>query len=296
MSVAIAFAISSGAAYLIEYIDDTFKSADEVTRILGLPVVGHIAFQDKMPDSGILVKKKPNSIVAEAFRSISLNVDFMEIDQNSKMILITSIGPKEGKSFSAANLAWSIAQNGKRVILMDVDLRRPTVHKILGLPNNRGVSEILQGKATLAESINRVGNAPMGVITSGEFIPNLSGILGSKKMDALLDQLRAQSDITVLDATPIPVTDSKIMATKANFVLLVVRYGHTKKGLARDVVKQLEQVNANVVGVIFNGIPPGKSYYKTYSYYYAPENGKDESTSTKKIPLINRNPFKLKRS
>lgn len=300
MSIAIAFAISAAAAYLIEYIDDTFKSSEEITKVLGLPVIGHIAFQEKNSDTGILVKKDPNSIIAEAFRSVSLNVDFMGVDKDQKMILITSVGPKEGKTFLATNLAWSLANNGKKVILLDTDLRRPRVHKILELSNKRGLSDVLRGEMTLREAIRRVGNEPLGVITSGEFIPNITGVLGSKRMDMLLDELRKQAEITILDGTPIPVTDSKVMATKADFVLLVIRYGQTRKGVAREVMKQLQQVHANVVGVIFNSIPPSRSSYKAYHYYYkAEDNGDEKPISVRRFPKLNlpiTNPFKLKRS
>ena len=298
MSIAIAFTISAAAAYLIEYLDDTFKTPEEITKTLGLPVIGHVAFNEDIDDAELPVKQHPNSLIAETFRSIGINIDFMDVDEDHKLILVTSVGPQEGKSYFSSNFAWSLASSGKKVILADADLRRPNIHRLFNISNTKGLSDIIKGSVSTTEAIHRIDELPMGVITTGSPVTNISGILGSKKMDALLDELRAKAEIILLDGTPIPVTDSKLMATKADMVFLVVRYGQTRKSVARDILKQLSQINAKVVGAIFNGVPANRSYYKAYQYYY---NSEGDSSSKKriKIPVLNlslRNPFRLKRS
>jgi non-specific protein-tyrosine kinase len=300
LSIAIAFAISSGAAYLIEYLDDTFKTSEEITSVLGLPVLGHIAQIDKNSEAGVYVEKNPDSAIAEAYRSVCLNLEFVDMDKETKTVLISSMSPEDGKSFFATNLAMSLSESGKKVVLLDADLRRPSVHTILEVPNNRGLSEIFRGEISIDEVIDPIYHNDVGVITAGGFIPNPSAVLGSKKMDRILDDLRFKSDFIVIDAAPFPVSDSKMLSTKADVVLLVVRYGKTRKSLARDIIKQMRQVDANISGVIFNGIPNNNNYLKAYHYYYGPEGSeKKRSKGGFKVPVLGitlRNPLKVKRS
>jgi capsular exopolysaccharide synthesis family protein len=299
LSIAVAFAISSGAAYLIEYLDDTFKTPDEITRHLGLPVIGHVAYAEKNPVPGVYVEQYPNSVVAEAFRSICLNLDFIEPDKEKKLILVSSVGPQDGKTFFATNLAMALSESGKQVVLMDADLRRPNIHNTLGQPNDKGLSDIIRGELSLDEAIDTQYHDHLSVITSGSDVSSPSGIFGSQKMASLLVELKSKADIVVLDGTPIPVTDSRILATKVDAVLMVIRYGKTRRSTARELIKQIGQVDAKVAGVIFNGIPKNKSYYKTFHYYYEQQEGGKNSLRSFKLPLPNifqRNLNKLRRA
>jgi capsular exopolysaccharide synthesis family protein len=269
LSAAIAFVISAGAAYLLDYLDDTLKSPEEITQVLDLPVIGYISEFDSSENYGAYVAKQPRSAVAEAFRSLRTDIEFAGVDTPLKTIYVSSTSMSEGKTSIAANLAVILAQSGKNVVLLDADLRKPNVHRKLGLTNKKGLSDVFRSKYDIYEvSVNwRDGN--IVVITSGDIPSNPSELLSSNKMDQVLASLGNVADVVVIDGPPFLVTDATILASKVDGVLFVVRYGHTRKKIAQEAIKRLRRSDAKVLGVVMNRVPRGaEDLYGLYNYYH----------------------------
>jgi len=294
LSAVVALAIAAAAAYLIEYMDDTLKSPEEINHVLDLPVVGFITEVEKGKTLESYLTNQPRSGVAEAFRSLRTDLEFSGVDKPLKTIYITSSEMDSGKTSIAVNLAIVIAQSGKRVILVDADLRRPSVHRYLGLTNQRGLSDVFRGNLDIYNATTPYKEGNIFVVTSGTPPPNPSELLGSKKMDQILESLKKVADIVVVDGPPFLVTDATILATKVDGVLLIVRYGFTRKNSALNAVKQLNRAGARAIGVVLNRIPrtSGAGYgygsYHSYPGYYLYEEdskaGADESTDKPKPP------------
>ncbi|MCP4167785.1 MAG: CpsD/CapB family tyrosine-protein kinase [Chloroflexi bacterium] len=200
----------------------------------------------------------------EAYRSLRTNLEFSSLDHPLHTLLLTSSAPDEGKSTTLANLGVINAQAGKRVILLDCDLRRPRLHELFGIGNNAGVSSaLLDPDAPLPLQTTDITN--LQVMTSGPLPPNPTDLLASSRMDALLTQLTEQVDMVLIDAPPIVVvTDAAVLAAKVDGVLLVVSAGHTKREQAQRAKDLLEKVNARLVGAVLTNAAVDKS---VYSYY-----------------------------
>jgi succinoglycan biosynthesis transport protein ExoP len=263
--------LSGGVAFLIEYLNDSIKNAEDVERILGLPVLGYIGevSKGKNKDSLMSVTKQPRSPIAEAFRSLRTNLEFAGETQPLHSILVTSPGPGDGKTTIAANLASIFAQGGKHVTLVDADLRRPGVHRFFELDNHVGLMDVFNGRLTLdnvTHSWNGIGE--VSVITTGNLPSNPTEILDSEKMVQLLASLKAKRDIVILDSAPSIVADAQVLAAKVDGVIVVVRPGSTKWGEVRATLEQLQRAKARVLGIVFSRIPQNRSnYYGGYKHY-----------------------------
>lgn len=272
LSSAIAFFISVMAAYLLEYLDDTLKSPEEISQLLDLPIVGYISEIDDTNSKGAYVAKQPRSGVAESFRSLRTDLEFAGVDKPLKTIYVTSADMNAGKTSTAVNLAVIMAQGGKKVILLDADLRKPSVHSTLGISNKKGLSDVFRGSRDLFEVVMHWVDGNIGVITSGDVPPNPSELLSSDKMNQILESLSNKADIVIIDGPPFLITDATILSSKVNGVLLVIRYGRTRKNSALSAVEKLQRSGARILGVVLNRVPHiGGSSYNLYSYYYGDE-------------------------
>lgn len=287
LSALIAFTIAAGAAYLIEYLDDTLKTPDEITKTLDLPVIGFISEVEKGKSIESYLTTQPRSLIAEAFRSLRTDLEFSGVDRPLKTIYVSSSDVEAGKTSMAVNLAIVIAQSGKRVILIDADLRRPAVHRYLGISTQRGLSDVFRGNVDIYNATVPYKEGNIFVVTSGVPPPNPSELLSSKKMDQILENLKKVADVVVVDGPPMVVTDGSILASKVDGVLLVVRYGFTRKSAAQNAVTQLERAGARLIGVILNRIPHttggyyGYGMYNYYPGYYTEDETQDEERTDK---------------
>jgi polysaccharide biosynthesis transport protein len=267
--------LAVGVVFLIEALDDTLRTPDDVVRHLNLPVLGVIATHDVV-DGKPVVAYRPRSPVAEAFRSLRTNLQFAMVDRPLETILITSPSPEEGKSTVATNLALVMAQSERKVALVDADMRRPSIHRLLGLPNRFGVSSLFVMNQVQLDGALRPSEIPnMFTMTSGKTPPNPAELLGSAKMGEILDQVKSLMDVVVIDIPPVlAVTDASVLAPRIDGVLLVLKPGSTKIAAARQAVEQLRRVGAHLLGVVLNEVSLTRSrynyqYYKGYQYYYA---------------------------
>jgi succinoglycan biosynthesis transport protein ExoP len=279
LGVAAGMLVMGGIGLLVEYLDDTLKTPEEITEILGLPVIGYVddvselkrnASDSRSNELGPYIGNHPRSPVAEAFRGLRANLEFAAVDKPLKTILITSAGPREGKTTVAVNLAAIFSQESKLAMLVDCDLRRPEIHKIFGYDNNIGLSSSLIDQSGVRDGAI-LWSKSLAVVPSGTLPPNPTELLGSSMMVDILRRFKNVSDVVVLDSPPSVVADAVILSAKVDGVVLVVRPGHTHSGAAIALVEQLRRADARVVGVVLNRISRKQlGYYGRYSYKYAP--------------------------
>ncbi|MDK0954339.1 CpsD/CapB family tyrosine-protein kinase [Clostridium perfringens] len=213
----------------------------------------------------LILENNPKSVAAESYRTLRTNIQYSSFDNPVKSIVITSSEPGEGKSTTSANLALSFAKDGKKVILIDCDLRKPVLHKEFQISNSRGLSEFLIGKAEFSKVVYK-HESGLHVLPSGLVPPNPAEMLASRAMEHLLTQLEEKYDYIILDTPPVnAVADSKILSTKVDGTILVVKYGYTKKDAVIEAVKGLRTVKANIIGTVFNGEESQRVKY--YHYY-----------------------------
>ncbi|WP_278473919.1 CpsD/CapB family tyrosine-protein kinase [Turicibacter sanguinis] len=215
----------------------------------------------------LITLKNPKSPISEAYRTLRTNIQFSNVDGNLQTICVTSSGPAEGKSTTVSNLAETFAQAGNRVVIIDCDLRKPRVHKVFNLTNKVGMTNLLAGQVKF-EEVAQITGSQLTVITSGPIPPNPSELLGSKKMKQVLDDLKGEFDIVLIDAPPVGiVTDAAILSTIVDGVVLVVASGRTEIDGAKRAKQLLENVRARILGVVMTMIPVSKKGYYGYQYY-----------------------------
>ena len=275
LAFAIGIFLSVGVIFVIYYFDDTIKLSEDIEDRLGMPLVGKVFKSDlkgknKNLKNELLLEKYPKSVVSESIKTLRTNLQFSTVDNDFKTILITSSIPGEGKSFITSNLAIAFTQTGKKVLIVDCDMRKGRQHKIFKVSNIKGLSNLLIDDIEKFESyINKTHIDKLSIMTRGTVPPNPSELLNSKKNRKLIDKLKEKYDIIIFDATPCNgLPDAIIMSKLVDQVLVVSREGVTPKEAFESTKDALAKVEAPVAGTILNTINKKSSAYgKYYSYY-----------------------------
>ncbi|MDT4986659.1 MAG: tyrosine-protein kinase [Micromonosporaceae bacterium] len=273
-ALALGLLLGVGYAFARQQLDTTVKSAAEAAELAGAPSLGAIAADPTASKRPLVIHDGPYAPRAEAFRKIRTGLQFVDVDTAHKVVLITSSVAGEGKTTTACNLAITIAQSGKRVLLIDADLRRPRAARYLGLPGGVGLTSVLVGTAGLDDAVQGWGDDLMSVLASGPIPPNPSEILGSRHMRELLDRLRDTYDLVLIDAPPVlPVTDAATTAAACDGVVVVVRHGVTRREELTATVAALRTVDAKLLGTVLN-LAPARGGDQSYQEYGArPDDG-----------------------
>jgi polysaccharide chain length determinant protein (PEP-CTERM system associated) len=297
LGVVIGSAVGIGLAVFLESLDTSIKTSQDVQRTLALPALGMIPAikgeggKMKKGDrtSSLLISHQGNkSSSAEAYRSLRTNLHFANLDRPLSTLVITSALPQEGKTLTVANLGIAIAQFGVKTLLIDSDLRRPMLHRLFGRGKEPGLSDVLVGSVDLHAAIQTTHIPNLWILPSGTIPPDPAELIASQKMRDLLFQVKGDFHIIVCDSPPvIAVTDAALLATETDGIALVVHSGKTEEDAVRQTKVLLEQVNANIFGVILNNIQVDRiygrhSYYYRYSYYYTPQGKKIRRRERKK--------------
>jgi capsular exopolysaccharide synthesis family protein len=205
--------------------------------------------------------------MTEQYRLIRSNINFFSVDTQIKSIVVTSPEPSDGKSTTAANLAVVLAQQGKKVILVDVDLRKPSIHYTFNVSNIHGLTSVLTKMVELERAVTKTSIPNLSILTSGSIPPNPSELLDTKAMEKVIEELKTLYDYVVFDTPPIlAVTDSQIMSSKSDGVVMVVASGKTNKDRAKHAVELLEKSRSQIIGVVVNGVDSKESgYYGQYA-------------------------------
>ncbi|MCC6765096.1 MAG: polysaccharide biosynthesis tyrosine autokinase [Deltaproteobacteria bacterium] len=291
--------LACAATFLCEYFDDSVKSSEEMEGLLHLPALATIpnfALARRSPATralgnagadavapaaanvspALVVVHEPLSPVAEAFRALRTAVLFSTPAAPPKMLLVTSAGASEGKTVSSLNLAATLAEAGSRVLLVDVDLRKPSCHRQLGITNTAGLSSFLAGQVELAAVVHALEAPRFDFIPAGPTPPNPAELVGSQRMRTMLEEMRGHYDFVVLDSPPVlPVTDAVVLAREVDGVVQVVKGHDTPRELIRRARDQLVQANAHLLGAVINNVDLGWGdlyfYNRYYGYYRAPQ-------------------------
>jgi len=263
-----------GLAFFIEYLDTSVKTIDDVERALAAPVLAVIP-----QNVGVLMEEGMDSPHAEAYRVLRTNVLFTRKDEQANAITVVSGGAGEGKSTTVLNLATMFAQNGNRVLLVDSDLRRPSLHKRLGLSNSLGLTNYLLGQNKLEEVIQTTSQANLNFLPSGRLPSSALGILNSPQMKDFIKEVKSRFDFVFFDAPPIMgVSDATVLASAADLSLLVIQYRKYPQSLAIRARQMVDKVGGRLLGVVLNNInlASDASYYYYSGYHYHSNNNADE--------------------
>ena len=267
LAVAVGLVGTAGILFVIYYFDDTVKYHENLEFEADIPVIGKIFKTDKKTD--LLVDKYPNDLSSEAIRTLRTNLRFSGVDRKVRTIAITSTRAGEGKSFISTNLAQSFASTGKKVLLIDCDLRKGRLHRVFNLDNENGLSNYLIDEDNhITKYLNKTSINNLTVITRGICPPNPSELLNSKRNQNLIDKLKEVFDIIIFDCPPCNgLSDALIVGTIADDVLIVSSEHVTTKTALMNVKKSLENVNAHITGNVLNNIDLSKEVYGKYYYY-----------------------------
>jgi capsular exopolysaccharide synthesis family protein len=268
-----------GAAVLRETLNTSVRTPEDIAAASEAPILGSIAYDADAAKQPLVTSLDTHAPRVEAFRVLRTNLQFVDVDRASKLFLVTSSLPGEGKTTTATNLAVTLARAGQRVVLLEGDLRRPKVAEYLGLESVVGLTTVLVGRLAMNEALQPWGRDGLVVLTSGATPPNPSELLQSHSMARVLADLRRRFDVIVVDAPPLlPVTDAALLAAQADGTLLVVRHGRTKREQVRGSVERVHAVGGHLVGVVLNMAPhrgsDAYSYGYGYGYGYAPAAGR----------------------
>lgn len=273
-------------AVVLELLDSTVRTHAQIETEFELPFLGIVPsmatvgandIEGRGPRKGevynpdTFVRDYPRSSMAEAMRSVRTNLSFMAVESPLQLLLVTSSSPLEGKSTIAISLATTFAQAGRKVVLVDNDLRKPRLHSALGLDSTHGVTSVLTGASSLDAALQPVGVEGLVALASGPVPMNPTELMMSPRYDELLSELRERFDVIILDTPPVlPVTDSVLLSQKVDGLVLVVRGGRTKKSALRATRDQLDAVSAPIAGVVLNDVDVTsrkKGYYYMYGQY-----------------------------
>ena len=262
--------LACAAAFVQDSLDDSVHGQEQARQLLGAPVLGQFPLTALAGDHQILDLQNPDRVTLETFRALRSNVYFALAGSRGKKLQITSSVPNEGKSYIASNLAITMALDGKRVILVDADLHRPTMHERLDRKRQPGLSNVLVGEVALQDALQDGGTKGLRLLSAGALPPNPAELLNSPAMEALLREMENMADLILIDTPPLLATsDSQLLSAKMDGVVFVMQVGSTPRSGTLRAQELLKQANANLIGVVFNKVKTGKNAgYEYYSGYY----------------------------
>jgi len=261
-----------GVIFMREAFDDTIRSTDLIVRDYHLPILGTIVRHNHKKEGSLIALEEPRSPIVEAYRAIRTSINYASVDKPLKTFMITSMDPGEGKTTTLGNLAIVFAQTGKKVLVVDCDLRKPSLHRVFGCQNSFGLSNLLAqpSEIPLEQAMQSTKMENLHVLSSGPLPPNPAEWLGSKKMKKILEKLTDYADIVIIDTPPsLAVTDATVLAPQTDGVVLIARAGQTRKDALKETVEQMRSANANIIGVVLNDLDIKRS---SYAYRYGNKN------------------------
>ncbi|WP_104089031.1 MULTISPECIES: polysaccharide biosynthesis tyrosine autokinase [unclassified Cryobacterium] len=268
----VGLALGVGFAVLRETLETRIRNTRDVEQLTDLPILGGIVFDPKAKDRPLIVHVDPRSPRAESFRTLRTNLQYLDVGRTDRSFVITSSIESEGKSTTGANLAIALADAGSRVLLVDADLRRPKVADYMDVEGAVGLTDVLIGRADLADVIQPWGKAQLFVLPAGHVPPNPSELLGSTRMTQLITEFNRAFDVVIFDSPPLlPVTDAAILAKNVGGALIVVAAGRTHKNQLKGAIAALDNVGAPVSGLVLTMLPtkgPDAYGYGHYGYGY----------------------------
>jgi capsular exopolysaccharide synthesis family protein len=274
-------------AFAVDYLDRSVTTQEQVEEQVGLTFLGIVPSLERSADGKVqdlYVHTVPKSAAAECLRAVRTNLLFMSPDKPLRKLLVTSSGPQEGKTTTATSLAITMAGSGNRVLLVDADMRRPRLHRIFGVRNDVGLSSLILGEGRLTETLCETAIPALFVLPCGPVPPNPAELLHTAAFQKLLAEMAERFDRVIVDSPPVGVVaDAAVMSTHVDGTVLVLKAGRTSREVARKAVRQLRDVNANILGAVLNDLDLHKygqhAYYYQYGYYYGDTKSSDKGSS-----------------
>jgi succinoglycan biosynthesis transport protein ExoP len=277
-----------GLALLRSRLDNTVKTNEDIIRLTGAGVIGTVLEDPQLAKQHLVTDLDEHSVSAEAYRAVRTNLQFLNVDNPPRVIVVSSSIPAEGKSTLAVNLGTALAQSGSRVMLIEADLRRPRVTHYMGLVSGAGLTNVLAGTASLHEVAQPWGDGKLTVLGAGPMPPNPSEMLGSAQMRGLLDDLRQTHDYVVIDAPPLlPVTDAAVLTVLSDGCLISTRYGKTRREELAEAAAILARIDGKLLGVVLNRVPQvnGAARGYGYGYSYQADVGRETTADTGQMAM-----------
>lgn len=276
--------LAAGFAVLRQVLDTRLRGERDVRGVTDAPILGAIAFDPKAKQRPLIVHEDPLSPRSESFRTLRTNLQFVEVDDDTRTFVVTSSVSGEGKSTTTANLAVALADAGQTVILVDADLRKPKVAQYMNLDGSVGLTDVLIGRAELVDAVQQWGTKSLYVLPAGQVPPNPSELLGSKAMSSLIKELQTEFDWVVFDAPPLlPVTDAAVLSKYVAGVIVVASVGKsTTQHQLATAVQLLETVDAQLAGVVLTMVPTRGADAYGYGHYGYGHYGYSEGEKGKK--------------
>jgi polysaccharide biosynthesis transport protein len=261
-----------GLIFFFEYLDNTIKTPDDLSRHFGLPYLGPVPnfqIKEEDPSGDLIVLQAPRSQASESLRGLRTSILFSSAKHVPQVILVSSAAAQEGKTLVSSNLAVTMALSGGRTLILDCDLRRPRIHKVFNMCREPGMSNILIGAASWEKMVQPTSVQNLWVIPAGPIPPNPAELVGSDVLADLITELRKYYDRIIIDSPPImAVTDSLVLSRITDGLVLVIKVGTTAREVIGHAVRQLNDMNAKVLGAVLNDIPFDKDHYYYYQYHY----------------------------
>ncbi len=291
LALIVGLSLGTGMAFFLEFMDNTIKIPEDIKRYLNIPYLGPVPVfaMDGNPDKEVhkelVTVHSPKSTASESYRGIRTGILFSSAESEPQAIMVASAGPLEGKTITAANLAITMAQSGSKVVILDCDLRRPRMHNMFGITRDQGITNLLVEKKDIKDAVCRTRISNLYIIPSGPIPPNPSEILGSRRMNELIEVLRQDFTRIIIDTPPITaVTDAVVLAKSVDGVVLVIRANDSAKDIVKNGLGQLQSVGAHMLGAVLNGVDLGRDsyYYRYYCYYYGEDDLKKKKPRKRK--------------
>jgi capsular exopolysaccharide synthesis family protein len=256
LGLLVGFGIGVGGSLLREDADSSVKSGGDLRHITGGAVLGTIGYDGAVSKRPVVVHGAVHTPRAEAFRFLRANLQFVDVDEPVRLVVITSAMPKEGRTLTTCDLAIALAQAGRRVIVIDADLRKPRVARYLGVDSTAGLTSVLVGHVGLDDALQQWRDLPLHVLPSGPTPPNPGELLGSHHMQRLLEDVRDRADIVLIDTPPLlPVADATVLARNCDGAVVIARHGRTQADELRSGVERLRAADVRLLGTVLNMSP-----------------------------------------
>lgn len=263
--------VGAGLAVLRKVLDQSVRSSDDVASATGAAVLATV-LRDQTLRGRAAIEWHRDRPTAESYRQLRTNLEYLNVDRPPTVIMLSSALPSEGKTTAAVSLGLALADSGRRVTIVEADLRKPKVVRYLGLVEGAGVTDIVAGKSDIDDVLQPYGDGTLSVIAAGRTPPNPGELLASSHMAELLEKLRATNDYVLVDGPPLlPVADASGLAVHTDGVVLTVRYGSTRRDQLQQAAATVERVGARTLGVVLNMVPPGADLATAYGYGYGYE-------------------------
>ncbi len=285
IALALGLGLGIGLAFFADYIDDTVNSPEELEKQFGLPYLGSVPRFDVQSDDGALpVLQDPKSQAAEAYRGLRTGILFSTPDRSPQTVLVTSAAASEGKTVTSANIALVMALAGEKTLLVDLDMRRPTLHKRINVSNEKGISNVLVGDGDWRSFVQETGSPNLHIIPSGPLAPNPAELIASEQMKTLVQEWAQSYDRVIIDTAPITaVTDPVLLSRLVDGTVIIIEAGSTSRRIIAAGIRQIKDVQGRVLGAVLNDVDSrnGGYYYHYYQHYYYGEGGKKKKKSRK---------------